>query len=122
MRVPVPVGAVLCVLMVVAPLAACAVVLLCLPPGVDQIPMHWDISGSIDRYGPPAELWIPAFIGAGCNLLIALCYLFCDKLYDMGLVHGVSKKNAPLVLLLCGVVCAVIFVGCIVFIGANAVS
>ena len=33
-----------------------------------------------------------SLIMCGANMLMGLSYLFSDKLYDLGLVHGVSRK------------------------------
>ena len=83
--------------MIAAPLAAAAVALSMLPPGVEQLPMQWGWDGKISRYGSPAELWLLGGIMSGVNVLLFLCFLFNDALYNYGLVHGTSRKGALVV-------------------------
>lgn len=91
------------IILVAAPLLTGVVALACLPPGVHQIPSHWDFNGNITGYMPPAGLLGLGAFMAATNLFIAFCCFRSDRMYDAGLVHGVSKKNAPKVLLGTGV-------------------
>lgn len=80
--------------MVAAPLLVCVIAVSTIPSGIEEIPMHWNAAGEIDRYGSPYEMFIPSGILAAVNLMLALFYLFNDLLYNQGLVHGVSRKGA----------------------------
>lgn len=64
-----------------------------MPSGID-IPLHWNAQHKVDRYGSPWEMFPWSFLASGSNMLIALCYAFINKLFDRGLVHGVSRKTA----------------------------
>lgn len=86
-------------------------ILALLPPGVHQIPIHWDFSGNITDYGSPAALLGLGIVMTGTNALMALCYYRSDQMFDAGLVHGVSKANAPKVLLGTAVFIAVLTAG-----------
>ena len=83
---------------VAAPLVICAFGVSQIPD-VEQVATHWNAAGEVDKWGTPAELagvwWVIGAAMAGTNLLLALCSLFNDKLYAMGLVHGISRENAP---------------------------
>lgn len=98
-------------ILVLAPLAIGLGILALLPPGVHQIPIHWDFSGNITDYGSPAALLGLGIVMTGTNALMALCYYRSDQMFDAGLVHGVSKANAPKVLLGTTVFIAVLTAG-----------
>lgn len=76
---------------IAAPALACLVAIAQFPPGAD-IPLHWNAQLEIDRWGSPWEMLPASLIMSGVNALLALSYLFSDRLYDLGLVHGVSRK------------------------------
>lgn len=102
--------AVFWLVLIAAPPAACAIALSVIPPGIEAIPMHWDASGQIDRYGRPEEVYLVGGAGAFCNLLLGLCYAFSDKLYDAGLIHGVGRKGARRVFTVLACVDTIIFI------------
>ncbi len=77
---------------IAAPAIASLVAIAQFPPGI-EIPMHWNAQGQVDRFGSPWEMLPLSFIMLGCNLLFMLFYAFSDKLFDLGLVHGVSRKT-----------------------------
>ena len=93
---------------IAAPLAFCGLALATLPAGVSEIPMQIGFDGQVNRYGNPSELWLVASLMAGCNVLLALCYIFNDFLYAHGLVHGVSRRGALRVYVICAVVLVII--------------
>lgn len=87
------------IVVIVAPVLACFFVVAQFPPDV-ELPLHWNASGQIDRWGSSLDMLPASLIMSGANGLMGLMYCFSDKLYDMGLVHGVSRKaTRPL---LCG--------------------
>ncbi len=73
------------------PAVTCLVAIAQFPANV-EIPMHWSMQGDIDRYGMPWEMFPISLVMTGCNVLLALSYVFSNKLYDLGLVHGISRK------------------------------
>lgn len=79
------------IVVIVAPALACCISAAQFPPDA-EIPLHWNISGQIDRWGSPWTMLPVSLIMCGANMLMGLSYLFSDKLYDLGLVHGVSRK------------------------------
>ena len=101
--------------LIIAPIAACALAVSFFPPGIEEVPVHWNVKGEIDGYGSPWSMLPVGFIMAGTNLLLALCYCFSDKMFALGLVNGVSTpKGARIVCLVCGVICALVFVGIVI--------
>lgn len=92
---------------VIAPFLISFLAITFIPAGAEQIPMQVGWDGEVNRWGSPSEMLIVGAIMSGCNLLLALCYLFNDFLYDHGLVHGVSKKGALAVYDVVGVVITV---------------
>lgn len=83
---------------IAAPLLICAFGVSQIPD-VAQVPIHYNALGEPDKWGTPAELarvcWVIGAAMSGTNLLLALCSAFNDRLYNAGLVHGVSRENAP---------------------------
>lgn len=79
-------------LAVAAPFLACLLAIAQFPSGVEA-PLHWGSSGQIDGWGSPWTLLPVSLIMCGANALMWVMYRCSDKLYDMGLVHGVSRKN-----------------------------
>ena len=77
--------------------------------------MHWNIQGQIDRYGSPWEMLPVSFIMSGSNLLFALFYRFSDKLYDLGLINGISRKATRPFLCGAAVVFVVVWLGVLAF-------
>lgn len=107
-------AALLWIVMIVIPVLSTFVAISQLPTGVD-IPMHWNAQGHVDRYGSPWEMFPVSLIMSGCNGLLGLSYIFADKLYDMGLVHGVSRRaTRPFV---CGtaIFLVLVWVGILIF-------
>ncbi len=76
---------------IAAPVIASLIAIAQFPPGI-EIPMRWNAQGQVDRFGSPREMLPLSFIMSGCNLLLMLSYAFSDKLFDLGLVHGVSRR------------------------------
>lgn len=92
---------------IAVPVGACLVAIMQFPPDVN-IPVHWNVQLEVDRWGSPWVMLPASLIMSGVNALLALSYLFSDKLYDLGLVHGVSRKaTRPL---LCGTAAFVVVV------------
>lgn len=112
MAVPRPFIVVFWAVVIAAPFAMCGLALATLPAGVTEIPIQVGFDGQVNRYGDPAELWAAAALMAGCNLLMALCYVFNDFLYDHGFVHGASRKGALRVYVICAVVLVVVDAFC----------
>ena len=80
------------IVVIVAPALACCISAAQFPPDA-EIPLHWNISGQIDRWGSPWTMLPVSLIMCGANMLMGLSYLFSDKLYDLGLVHGVRNGS-----------------------------
>ena len=77
---------------VAAPPSACLIAIAQFHPGV-EVPLHWGASGQIDGWGSPWTLLPFSLIMCAANALMWVMYRYSDKMYDMGLVHGVSRKN-----------------------------
>ena len=107
-------------LMIVAPLAAAAIAVVCIPD-VAQVPLHRNISGEVNRWGSPSELagvyWILGGTMTAVNALMAVFFAFNDHICDMGLVHGVSRMNALKIYVVCAIAMVVIIVA--FFVGNN---
>lgn len=56
-----------------------------------------------------------SFIMVACNSLLAVSYVFIDKLFDYGLVHGISRKASRPSLCGTAVVLLLIWVGILIF-------
>lgn len=80
--------------MIALPILSSIVAIMQLPQDA-QIPMHWNAQGQVDRFGSPWDMLPVSFIMAACNSLLAVSYVFIDKLFDYGLVHGISRKSLP---------------------------
>lgn len=79
-------------LVVIAPLLASLIAAAQFPSGAD-VPLHWGFSGEIDSWGSPWTMLPLSLIMCAANALMWLMWRYSDKMYDMGLVHGVSRKN-----------------------------
>lgn len=80
-------------LAIAVPMMACLIAVLQFPPET-IVPTHWGIKGEADGWNTP---WIVLPVGmlvSGAQALLAISYLHSDKLYDLGLVHGVSRESA----------------------------
>ena len=76
---------------IAAPGLACLLVAMLIPPDI-EVPLYWNASGQVDRWGSSLTMLPASLIMCAANALMGLMYCFSDKLYDMGLVHGVSRK------------------------------
>lgn len=74
-----------------APVLAALVAVGQFPAGA-EIPLHWNVQNQIDNWGSPWAMVPVSAIMSTANLLLALTYRFSDALYNMGLVHGVSRR------------------------------
>ncbi len=99
---------------IATPAIASLVAIAQFPPGI-EIPMHWNAQGQIDRFGSPWEMLPLSFIMSGSNLLLMLCYAFRDKLFDLGLAHGISRKATRPFLCGTAVFMVLVWVGILVF-------
>lgn len=109
------------VAVIAAPVAAALVAVAQFPAGA-EIPLHWNAQNQIDDWGSPWTMVPVSAIMSGANLLLALMYRFSDALYNMGLVHGVSRRaTRPL---LCGtaVFLDVLLVGILIYWVLKALS
>lgn len=104
---------------IAAPILACLVVVAQFPPDV-EVPLHWNASGQVDRWGTSLTMLPASLIMCAANALMGLMYCFSDKLYDMGLVHGVSRKAVRPFLCGTAVVLAAIMVIILACWAANA--
>lgn len=84
-------------------------------PFNEEILLHWNAQGQIDRYGFPWEFIVYSFIMSGCNVLLAVCYLFSNKLYSIGLVHGVSQKATRPYIVVVAIVIVLVWFGITLF-------
>ena len=101
-------------IVVAAPIVTTLVVVAQIPSDIEA-PLHWNAQGEVDRYGTPREMFPTALIMAGCNGLFALCYAFSERLYALGLVHGISRKATRPFLCGAAVVMALVWVGIVAF-------
>lgn len=104
------------------PAIACLATILQVPPGADNVPMHWNAAGSIDGYGSPWEMLPFGIIMGATNALLAACYAFNDFLYDHGLVHNISRKGALVLYRVLAVFIAIVTVGILVFWTSQAMA
>lgn len=102
------------VVMVAAPTAATAIVATQFPAGV-EVPLHWNFAGEIDEWGSAWAMLPAGLIMSGCNVLLALSYHFSDKLYNMGLVHGVSREHTRPFLCGTAVFLVLVMVGILIY-------
>ena len=79
------------VLMITVPIASSLIAIAQFPTDA-QIPLHWNALHQVDRYGSPWEMFPGSLVGAVCNLFLAITYIFSNRLFDKGLVHGISRK------------------------------
>ena len=100
--------------MVTIPVISTFVAIIQFPTDID-IPMHWDAHGQVDKYGSPWIMFPVSFIMSACNILLALSYAFSDKLYDLGLVHGISRRAARPFLCGTAIFLLLVWLGILVF-------
>lgn len=122
MKLPHPLTMLAWAAIIAAPFAIAAGVIALLPPGIEQVPLHFDLEGNANRYGSPLELYVIAGIMGGANLLMFAMYVFSDALYDHGLVHGVSRRATRPLLLGTGVFLDLVFAFCMISIFAQIQS
>lgn len=107
MRHSVPLSWLFWLLAVAGPFLACLIAVAQFPSGA-KVPLHWGISGQIDSWGSPWVMLPVSLIMCAANALMGVMYRYSDKMYDMGLVHGVSRKSTrPL---LCGTAVVLVLV------------
>lgn len=78
---------------ITAPAFACLIAIAQFPLEA-EVPLHWGFSGQADSWGSPWSMLPASLIMCGANALMGISYRYSDKLYDMGLVHGASRKAA----------------------------
>ena len=100
--------------MIALPILSSIVAIMQLPQDA-QIPMHWNAQGQVDRFASPWAMLLVSSIMAACNSLLAVSYVFIDKLFDYGLVHGISRKASRPFLCGAAVVLLLIWVGILIF-------
>lgn len=87
-------------------------------PDAAQVPLHWNASGEVDRWGNSSEFALSLlFTGAtlsALNLALLICFVFSGRLYDSGLVHGVSRDGARKVFAVIAVIIVVTSVALLV--------
>lgn len=76
---------------VTAPAFACLIAVAQFPLEV-EVPLHWGFSDQADSWGSPWSMLPASLIICGANALLGISYRYSDKLYDMGLVHSVSRE------------------------------
>lgn len=107
---------------VVLPAIVCLATILQFPPGANDVPMHWNAAGGIDRYGSPWEMMPFGMIMGATNALLAICYAFNDFLYDHGLVHNISRKGALVLYKVLAVFIVIVTVGVLAFWASRAMA
>lgn len=55
----------------------------------EMVPMHWNASGEIDRYGSKNELWLTTFIMAGIGYFL---FLILPKIDPKGKLNSMGNK------------------------------
>ena len=86
----------------------------------DTVPMHIGLSGEVTRYGDKTELLLLGGIIFVCNVVIAACYVFADKLEAMGLLSapgsGAQKvRIARILLLVTEAFCDAVIIGVVFY-------
>ncbi|NPD30839.1 DUF1648 domain-containing protein [Eggerthellaceae bacterium zg-1084] len=109
-----PMEVVAWLLLIVAPLVVYAVGMRMIPEGVTEVPLHWNGAGQVDRWGAPSEMLFLPLVFMGANVLLALVYLFAEKLSQMGLLNGTVKGGRTLMLFI-GVFDVVLCAGIMAF-------
>jgi uncharacterized membrane protein len=64
----------------------------------DNVPMHYDLAGSVDRWGSKYENYVLAAVFAGSGLLLLLISALTVKLTDTEEEREKAKTNAKIVL------------------------
>ncbi|NHM16968.1 DUF1648 domain-containing protein [Eggerthellaceae bacterium zg-887] len=99
---------------IATPAVASLIAIAQFPPNI-EIPMHWNAQGQVDRFGSPWQMLPVSLIISGSNVLLALSYAFSDKLFDLGLVHGISRRATRPVLCGTAVFLDIVWIGILVF-------
>lgn len=76
----------------------------------DSVPMHWNIQGEIDRYGPKSQVWILPAITSGLIYLILLVVPVIDpkkKIAQMGRKY--DQLKFALVASMSALACVIIY-------------
>lgn len=107
----------LLVILTILPVVAIGVAFAIAP---DTVPMHIGLSGEVTRYGDKSELLLLGGIFLVCNVVIAACYVFADKLNAVGLLSapgaGAQKvRIARIILLVTEAFCDVLVIGVVFY-------
>lgn len=106
---------------IVAPFLATFIAAAQFPPGVEA-PLHWDFSGQVDGWGSPWMMLPVSLIMSAANALMRVMYCCSDKMYDIGLVHGVSRKGVRPLLAGTAIVLVIVIVVILVWWAVSAQS
>ena len=107
------------VVVVAVPVLAALVAAAQFPAG-SEIPLHWNAQDQVDNWGSPWTMVPVSAIMSAANLLLALMYRSSDALYNMGLVHGVSRSATRPFLCGTAVFLDVLLIGILVYWVAKA--
>lgn len=102
------------VVAIAAPVLAALVAVAQFPAGA-EIPLHWNVQNQIDNWGSPWTMVPASAIMSAANLLLALMYRFSDALYNMGLVHGVSRRATRPFLCVTAIFLDLLLIGVLVY-------
>lgn len=104
-----------------APFLASLIAIAQFPSGT-EVPLHWNFSGQVDGWGSPWTMLPVSLIMCAANVLMWFMYCYSDKMYDLGLVHGVSREHVRPFLCGTAIVLVMVMVAILVWwvIGAKA--
>ncbi len=82
----------------------------------DTVPMHMGFDGVVDGWGSKTDDMLLAALLTFANIVVALCGIFSEKLWSIGLVNGVRSPQAARVVCLAAIVLVdAVFVGILVW-------
>lgn len=82
----------------------------------DTVPMRMGFDGVVDGWGSKTDDMLLAAVVTFANAVVALCGIFSEKLWSIGLVNGVRSPHTARVVCLAAIVLAdAVFVGIIIW-------
>ena len=82
----------------------------------DTVPMHMGFDGVVDGWGNKTDDMLLASLLTFANVIVALCGIFSERLWSIGLVNGVRSPQAVRVVCLGVIVLTdAVFVGILIW-------
>lgn len=116
------IGIIVLVICAIIPIVLCVAAVAMLP---DVVPMHFDFSGSVNRWGSKYELFLVGGIMAAVNVMMLVFYVKAEALKRFGLLNAPGPdevRNGRIILVAAGVIVDIIFVVVIIAIAGTAFS